>query len=628
MKKYTFLSIAVVITLLLTGSSFAQFNEAPELAARVDAGELPPVEARLPADPFVVVPHDRVGVYGGTWRRAFLGPSDMSSVHRLTHEALVRWNEDASEILPNLVRDWDVTPDGREFTFYLREGLRWSDGHPFTTEDLQFWYEDVFQNKDLTPSFAEWLTTEGEPVELEVIDEVTFKMSFPQPYGLFVTRMATFGNGLLVPKHYAKQFHVNYVAEDELAAMVAEADFEHWYQLYGQRMSEWAVVGRPTLSAWVTETPNSRQNFILSRNPYYWKVDTEGNQLPYIDRIVNDLVQDSEVINLRAVAGEIDMQFRHLTVTNLPVFVDNAATGNYDVRIWRAAIGSDVLLQMSQNHHEPVLGELLRTKEFRQALSVAINREEVNDLVYLGTGVPRQATVIPESTLFEPEFATAWAQYDPDLANQMLDELGLDERNAAGYRLRPDGEVLSLIIEVAGGVFGPWVQVCELVADYWQQVGVRSTVQSLERSYWVERTQGREPQVVVWNMDRALTPLVHPYWWLPQGSYTGAPLWAQWYNSRGAAGEEPTEEMKRVMELYDMAKATADVEEQTAYGKEMMRIHSEQVWNIGVVGLNPGAMAIGVVKNYFHNVPEVGLTDVLQISPANTYPEQYFMTTE
>ncbi len=628
MKRCGLWLAALACLVMFAGASAFAYNEAPVLRALVEEGQLPPVESRLPEEPEVIECHTEVGEYGGTWRRAFLGPSDMSSLGRLTYDPLVRWNQDASAVVRNVAKDWTVSDDGKVFTFYLRKGMRWSDGEPFTADDLVFWYQDILMNKELTPSFPEWLTINGKPAQMEKLDEYTFQIVFPEPYGLFVQRLATFGTEIFYPKHYGRKYHINYADPNELNRMVKEAGFDYWYQLFRRKLDQWVTVGRPVLSAWKIETPNTQQHFILKRNPYYWKVDTAGNQLPYIDTMLNELVQNAEVINLKAVAGELDMQLRHIDVANLPVLKEGESTGKYRVILWKPALGADVGIMPNQNQKDPVLRSLFRDKEFRQALSVAINREEINELVYLGLGEARQATVIPECPFYEDEFATAWAQYDPELGNRMLDEMGLTRRNSAGYRLRPDGKTLSVTIEIPAGIFGPWVKVSELIKEYWEALGVRTTIQVYERALWTERSMGVEPEVLVWNVDRSLTPLSHPYWWIPQTSYSYAPLWGQWYESRGQKGEEPVPQMKRVMEMYDLAKGTTDEDKRVEYGKEMMRLHAENVWVIGTVGLVPGAMSVGVVKDCFHNVPDVALTDVLQNSPGNTHPEQYYMTVQ
>jgi peptide/nickel transport system substrate-binding protein len=365
----------------------------------------------------------------------------------------------------------------------------------------------------------------------------------------------------------------------------------------------------------------------VERNPYYFLVDPEGNQLPYINQIRLEVVDDIDILNLKAVAGAVDMQMRHLSWENLPLFYESAEQGDYRVIQWTMAEGAQCCFHFNLNHQDPGLRELEETKEFRQALSVAIDREEVQQVVYQGLGVPRQASVLPTVLGYKEEFAQSWAQFDPDLANQMLDEIGLTERDGEGFRLRLDGEQLTINCEYAP-VFGPWAEVTEMVSQYWADVGIRMFPKEESRTLFSERgTEGTVQDMSIWAMDRCAHPLLDPLYWMPRRGGTpasvGALYW-DWWNSDGAQGEEPPPEVLQAYEIYEACKTARSEEELEQYSTELFALNAEEIWFIGVVGLLPH---IGVVKNNFRNVPDgpENVSDWLCLSPGNTTVEQYFI---
>jgi peptide/nickel transport system substrate-binding protein len=617
-------------------TSSGAFKEAPMWKEMVEAGELPPVDERLPMQPMVIDPIEEIGQYGGTWHRAAIGPGDRQMGARLTYENLVRWKGpmDIAEMVPNVAESWEVNEDSTEFTFHLREGMKWSDGEPFTVEDWLFWYEDILLNEDLNPVFPSTLRdpANGEPMVLEKIDDYTFKITFSSPYGLFMRNTAT-SIGLWwaqdFPKHYMKQFHPNYVDEAELAQKVTEAGFDNWWELWGDRGGAWGGAKNnpenPRIWAWVPKQMPPATRLIDERNPYYWKVDPEGNQLPYIDQVIHDVVEDAEMLNMKAVAGNIDMQFRHIIWTHFPLFKENAEKIGYRVFTWQLARGSDVVLPFNMNHEDPVKRELFQMRDFRAALSVAIDRNEINELVYMGMGTPRQMSLIPDNPYFKQEHAEKYAEYDPDLANSMLDEIGLTEKDDEGFRKTLTGEELTVTIEYAP-VFGPWGDVAQIVSDYWKAVGIRTDIKEEARPLFAERCEeGHTVDVGIWMADRCATPLPEPHYFMPISGGTpcgNAADWYGWYLSRGEEGEEPPEAVKRQYELYNKIKGATSQDALDEYAQEFFDNASEQVWYIGIVGLLPH---VGIVKENFRNVPEQAISDWLQQTPGNTTPEQYFI---
>jgi len=326
---------------------------------------------------------------------------------------------------------------------------------------------------------------------------------------------------------------------------------------------------------------------------------------------------------MKAVAGEIDMQFRHIMWTNYPIFVESAEKGDYRVIKWTLAEGSNCLLHPNMNRKDEGLRELMQTKDFRIALSHGINRDEINELAYMGFGTPRQASLVPQCPYFKEEHATRYADHDPDKANELLDSIGLTERDGDGFRLRLDGEPLTITIEYAP-VFGPWRDVVEMVCEQWKEIGIRGMPKEEDRTLFSERGQaGEEMDMGVWTMDRCFTPLIQPYYFHPFRGGTPpstAGLWWDWYVSRGEQGEEPPPEVKLQYELYDKIKG-ASPDELPDLAEQFFDNASENIWFIGVVGVLPH---VGVVKNNFRNVPEEAISDWLQLTPGNTNIEQYF----
>ncbi len=608
-----------------TGKAITRFHEAPMLRVKVAAGELPPVEERLPEEPLVIMPVEEIGQYGGTWHRAWKGPSDGAAVTRICYDQILRWDRTGRKVLPNIARAWKFSDEGRTLTLYLRKGMKWSDGVPFTANDIIFWYKDIILNDELTPAKPSWMIVGEKLGKVEKVDDYTVRLSFVQPYGILL-QMLAYNGYIFAPKHYLKDFHPSYTPMDKLEEMTKKAGFQFWYQLFGIKNDYVQNPDRPTVRAWKPITPATATHYIMQRNPYYWKIDPEGNQLPYIDRIDYALAEEPEIINFKAMSGEIDCQFRHLILTNYPIFMSSREKGNYRVLLWKPALGADAVLTPNLNCKDPVLHDIINDRRFRIALSVAINRDEINELCYLGLGEPRAATVVPECPAYEEKYAELYAEYDPKKADSLLDEMGLRWDKDHKYRLRPDGKVLSLTIEVVPGIFGPWVDVAQLVKEYWEKIGIKTAVKTEERSLFYQRVQAGDFDVAVWSMDWVLHPLVNPVRLIPYypGGSRFAPLCAQWYQTKGKGGVKPWGDLMKVIELYEKARLTMDEEERIRLTREIVRIHAENCWSIGTVGRTPSTMGLGVVKNNFRNVPEVAVSDCVLSSPGNTDPPQYF----
>ncbi len=596
------------------------FQEAPSLLRRVEAGELPPVAQRLPENPLVIIPPEQIGPYGGTWVRFGTSPDDISVYEgRLAYEGLVRWGPMGRKVLPNLAVRWEITDGGRTYTFWLRKGVRWSDGKPFTADDIMFWYEDVVKNSELTPMIGRTWVRGGELFQLEKLDDYTVRYKFKEPHGLFLKKLAEGSYWAIFPAHYLKQFHPKYVPKERLEQMAREKSFDLWYQLFWEKRS-YLNPEIPRLWPWVMTQPPPARPVVFERNPYYWKVDPEGNQLPYIDRVTYG-IYSPETINLKAINGEIGMQARHMDFRNYPLFMSNRGKGGYRILHWISGGGGTLQLGLNLNHKDPVLKKIFHDRRFRIALSHAINRDEINEAKFFGIGTPRQLCPPRASPYYCPEYERAYIEYDPQLANRLLDEMGLDKKNADGIRLRPDGKPLTLHIETTSilGIMGD----AELIADYWTAVGVKTQIKEEARQLLCLRKDALVYDVGVWQAADELMPLMDPRYFFPYnpGSIQGID-YARWWRSKGKAGEKPTPEMLRCIELYEEIQRTPEANEakQIRLFKKIIDLNLQNLWVIGTIGEVP---TIVLVSNAFRNVPEVAVYGWLFRSPGNTAPECY-----
>jgi peptide/nickel transport system substrate-binding protein len=605
-----------------------KYNEAPMLAEMVAAGELPPVDERLPLEPMVIEVVDEIGQYGGTIRRAYLGPADGCNSWRISRTGLFRWSIDGFTPVPAIAKSWESSEDGREWTVHLREGMKWSDGDDFNADDFMWYYESVLLNEELTPVLPAFLRSGDEFGTMEKIDDFTVKFVYPNPNFLFLEIMtqadqACGGAGRnipYIPSHYMQQFHIDF--NPDAATMATEAGFENWAQLFDDKVAHNTNPERPSTRPWEFEQALGEQVVTAVRNPYFYAVDAEGNQLPYIDRVTFTLTEDIEVLNLKAVQGEIDFQGRHLKMENLPILIEGAEAGGYRMSLWPTFGGADVAFFPNMSYPSPV-GDYLREPTFRQALSVAIDRESIREISMLGMGTPRQNVPAPGHPHYPgEEWETKFTQYDLDMANEMLDAL-LPDKDDEGFRLMENGERLVLTIGVTGA-FGAWPDVAQQVAAYWEAAGVKSEVEDMTRSLLDTRWPNNELAVRVWNEDTTGFTFSDYNKRVPVDPTTfSGPAWGLWNESGGEQGEEPPDYMKELMDMHLRGPLLPE-EERNELGKEIYRIIVDNMHNIGIVGLSPMVQGVIVTNANLRNVPETGGNDWPLRTPSTGYPEQFF----
>jgi peptide/nickel transport system substrate-binding protein len=615
----------------------SMYNEAPMLAEMVAAGDLPPVDERLPDEPLVEEVVDSIGQYGGTLRRAFLGPSDHNNYTRVSYDALVRHAPDGTEVIPHIAKGWESNGDFTEWKLFLRSGMKWSDGVPFTADDILFWYEHILKNEELLPSTPFWMLNEDSSIaDVEKLDTYTVQWTFGQPNTAFLLDLAnkdgadkSIANMAFAPAHYLEQFHPAFANEAELQAKVDERGFETWVELFAIEALPHLSGIRPSTAAWAPQgTTVSDQVFTIVRNPYYFAVDTEGNQLPYIDEVRFTFFADKESLNLAAVSGEIDMQGRHINMGSYPVLKENEGAGNYRVVTWPTFGGSDAVLMFNQTYQiDPAIGELLQNKDFRIALSHAIDRDAIRELAFLGLGEPRQGVPAPFHPYYPgDEYAFKYTEFDQDTANALLDGIGLTERDSDGFRLLPNGDPLDIEVQ-AIPAFASWVDIGQVVVNNWGEVGIKAHVEVRERTLGFQMRDTNDLMVEIWNEDTTGFPFSGQPKFDPRSdpALTFGPLYRQWYRTSGAEGIEPPDLIKQLVSIIDEGKVSGR-ERQIELAQELFRIWADNVWEIGTVGLTPMVQGVVVVNDNLQNVPAVAGNDWPLRTPGNTRPEQFFFS--
>jgi peptide/nickel transport system substrate-binding protein len=608
-------------------------GEAPALTDQASAGTIPALADRLPINPMVVEPNESTGTYGGTWRTALVGGDDTAWLLRtIGYYYLVRWSPDWQEVLPNVAESYEASDDATSYTFKLREGMRWSDGEPFTADDIMFYIDDVYRNPELTSSLG------SNPFSGTKVDDYTVTITFEQPNGLFLTELCTplGSEWTQYPKHYLSQFHKTYNTTD-LDKKVADSGRADWVELFQSKGGSitgtpfeavWSNQELPRLHAWkLVEPYGDSTRVTFERNPFYWKVDPAGNQLPYIDEVVFNVVQDTEVLLLQAAAGELDLHVRHINNNiNKPVLADAAEKGDYHLFDTQVAAMNTTSFNFNLTHPDPGMREVMVSKDFRIGMSLGLNRQLIIDTVFIGQGEPWQWCPRRETPWYNETLAKQFTEYDIAQANEYLDKI-IPEKDADGWRLRPDGKRLSIIVDVAAqGEYGHTDSV-NIAVDGWRKdLHVDIQMNAVDRSLQVSRGDSGQSDCFVWASDGGLRDaILYAYQYLPMDTGSRwAEAWYVWWAKPAdplTEPQEPPESVKKQFALYDELKQAADPAMQDDLFRQILAIAQEEFWGFGVNLFPPG---YGIAKNSIRNVPEPMINAYYYPTPGPTNPPQYY----
>ncbi|NRF91592.1 ABC transporter substrate-binding protein [Paenibacillus frigoriresistens] len=602
------------------------FKEAPMLTKLVGAGTLKPVIERMPVKEDIMVEKvtEEIGKYGGDWKMPWSGPNDRWAVGQPTEEALFRFNKDGSAVEPNVAKGFDVNKDSTEFTIYLRKGMKWSDGMPFTADDVLFYWEhmltkETFGKKIYDAYYSvDPVTGEKALAKVTKIDDYSFKVVHKFPSVMFLERVAIDNKWFFAPAHFQKTILPEFVGQDKALEIAKKWGFEDVKSfLVATGYYYWVNPQIPTLRAWVAKNDPNSDQFIMERNPYYWKVDSEGNQLPYMDRIVATKVQDPAQRVLGSLAGDYNLltfDFKDFTVLK-----ENEKKAGFRVMPWTSPTWSSAGIQLNQTTPDPNLRKLFQDIKFREALSVAVDRKEISEIVTNGLGAPVQASV-PEGLVgFQKGWSDQWSKFDVNRANQLLDELGLTKRDKNNFRLNADGSDLTITV-IEGSTNS--ATFLELVKKYYQTVGIKmdvkvvdaGTQQELKYSNKIPATTENISLVNVAFRPDTLVPLrVLTPWFGHYGLFT---------SSNGKEGVKPEGDVALILDYWNKVKSSTSKEEINKWGNEIIKLHQKNQWVIGYAGPTP---TLVVASNKMGNVPkDLVFSDEFR-SLGHGHPSQFYI---
>ena len=609
--KRRVLTTALVLGLFggpaLAADPLPTMKETPMFADQVKSGALPPVDRRIPQQPWVVKEFaggDGPGQQGGQINTLIASARDTRLMTVYSYTRLIVY-DDKFKLKPDILESYEEK-DGREFTFRLRAGHKWSDGQPFTTEDFRFFWEDVASNKDLSsggPNVE--LLVDGQPPKVEIIDPLTIKYTWEKPNPYFIESQARAAPLFLFrPAHYLKKFHAKYTPEAEILKS-ARGGQQSWVAIFRRNDVMYANdnIDLPTLNPWVGTTPSPAQRFVYVRNPYYHRIDEKGQQLPYVDRMIFT-VAAANLVPAKAGLGEADLQPRYLNMRDYTFLQKSAQTSGVNVRLWQAGSGSQLALYPNLTASDPEWRKLMRDVRFRRALSLGIDREELNQVVYIGLATASNNTIMPRSELFKQEYADKWAQYDPKLANKLLDEVGLTKKDSQGFRLLPDGRPATIIVEHASEETED-NDALALIADNWKKIGIKMLTKPQTRDNFRLRTFSGEAVMTAFAgaVTAVPTPNTSPKEFAP--TMLGGLQWSRWgmfVESKGKQGEKC--DLASACKLLDYVKeweTGATVEDRRKAWEKILATNADEVFSIGTVN---GIRQPVVVGPKIRNVPK------------------------
>jgi peptide/nickel transport system substrate-binding protein len=607
-KLLNILTVCLVVFLSSIDAGAKEYIDSAYFDAKVKSGAMAKIGDRLPENPRVInlkAMGREPGKHGGVIRMLVGKAKDIKLIPLYGYARLVGFNE-KFELIPDILEKVDVEEE-RVFTFHLRKGHKWSDGHPFTAEDFRYAWQDMLTDKKLGRSgLRDNLLVDGKGPTFEIIDETTVRYTWQAPNPNFLPSLAApVPIYLAMPSHYLKQFHKKYQTKEALAKVLAENKLKKWHKLHKRKAREKKASNPdlPTLSPWVNTVAPPSDYFVFKRNPYFHRVDENGRQLPYVDEITMS-VGTGSLIPAKTGAGDADLQARNLFFVDYTHLKSSEKRSGYKVMLWKSGKGSAVTLLPNLNVKDDLWRKTLRDVRFRRALSLGINRHEINQIMFFGLARESSDSLLPQSPLFKAKYQKAWAQHDPKLANKFLDEMGLVKRDGDGYRIFPNGQRVEIIVETAGE---DTLQsdILELIQDQWHEIGVKLIIRASQRDVMRRRAISGLAVMTIWNgFDNAVaSPEMAPSELIPSSqSNLQWPQWGMFYSSRGKKGTEPDlEAVRQLVQSAQNWKRATTKENKTKYWHKILDLYSDQVFSIGTVN---GALQPIVVNKHLRNVPK------------------------
>ena len=601
-------------------------KEAPMLANLVAAGTLPALAERMPVEKDIMVEQvvEEVGQYGGDWKMPWTGAGDKWAVGQPTEEALFRFNKDGSGVEPNVARGYEVNADSTEFIIHLREGMKWSDGVPFTADDVLFYWEHMLTKetfgKKIYDAYYSVDPVSGEKALAEItkVDDYTFKVKHKFPSVQFLERVAIDNKWFFAPKHFHETILPEFVGEEKALALAKEwgfADTTGFLKETGYYF--WIYPQIPTLRAWVAKNDPNGDQFVMERNPYYWKTDKDGKQLPYLDRIVATKIQDPSQKLLGTLAGDYNLTV--FGAQEFTVLKENEKKGDFRVIPWIQPLWSSAGIQLNQTIDDPNLRGLFQDIRFREAISVGVDRTEITEIVTNGIADPMQASVPEGLTGYQSGWADQWAAYDPDRANQLLDEIGLTKRDGNNFRLFPDGSDVTITIIEGSNDNAKFL---ELLKKYYEDLGIKTNVKIVDQATQQEMKYSNQIPASIENISLvnvafrpdALIPLrVLTPWSIQYGLYV---------SSEGKEGVKPEGDVALLLEYWDKIKASKSSDEIKKWSDEIIKLHMKNQWVIGYAGQTPTMIT---AANNMRNIPTNDIWADEFRSLGQAHPAQFFI---
>jgi peptide/nickel transport system substrate-binding protein len=610
-KHLTLFGYLFVFILSFANCAFG-YSESPLLSKMVKNGKLPPVESRLPQTPRVIDFAGRnleIGKFGGTLKMLMARAKDARQMTVYGYARLLIYKPKTFEFQPDILQSFDVI-QGKKFIFNLRPGHKWSDGHPFTAEDFRYWWEDVANNPKLSPvGPPKVMKVDGKLPQFRILDNLSIQYEWEKPNPDFLAALAG-ASPLYIyrPAHYMRQFHENFTANSELQKLVTTAKQRNWAALHNKMDNLYRNdnIDLPVLQPWVCISKSSSNRLRFKRNPFFHRIDPKGQQLPYIDEFIFSIASN-KLISAKTGTGEVDLQARYLRFDDYTFLKKGEDRSPYSTRLWTTAKGSHLALFPNLNHKNKVLRSIMQDVRFRRALSMAVNRYEINQVIYYGLAIEGNNTVLPESPLYKPYYRSQWAQLNLKSANQLLDDMGLIKRDSRGIRLLPDGNPLNLIIETAGESTEQ-TDILELIHDSWLKIGIKIYSKPSQRNVFRNRIFSGETAISIWSgIENGLASAnSSPAEFAPTTQQLLQwPKWGQHFETGGKAGQIPNDPFAmELLKLYRDWRAEPVFAKRKDIWEKVLDIHTEQVYSIGLIA---GVLQPVVVSNNLKNVPIKGI---------------------